>query len=243
MMAAGAVHLASVVRHLIEGGTERLSVMVPIGVPVLPDAPEARRWLREELSKPPYEAAKPSWFDRLSQGLVDWFTSLSFNGTGALQNWLPVIVVAVVLAALVAGWFIFGAPKLSRRRRASENLFGTVDERSSTEMRTAAEAAASAGNWSLAVEEMFRALARGLAERTVLSVTPGTTAHDFAARARLAFPAYDTALSQAATTFDRVRYLEQAALELEYRALASLESELRGATPARLAPPVEALQS
>ena len=36
---------------------------------------------------------------------------------------------------------------------------------------------------------MFRAVARGLAERTVLTVTPGTTASGFATRAGAAFDA------------------------------------------------------
>ncbi|TFB71417.1 DUF4129 domain-containing protein [Cryobacterium glaciale] len=206
-------------------------------VPVTPDAPEARQWLREELAKAPYEAARPTWFDRASQGFLDWINSLAASGDGSLADWLPVVAVVLILAALVAGWLLFGAPRLARRRKAGSDLFGTIDQRSSAEMRTAADAAASRGDWSLACEEIFRALARGLAERTVLSVTPGTTAHDFAARARLAFPPSGPALALAADTFDRVRYLEQAGTEPDYRALAALEAELRAASPVALTPP------
>jgi len=215
---------------------------VAYDVPVAPDAPEARQWLREELAKAPYEAARPTWFDRLSQGFLDWINSLTLAGTGA-QNWLPAIVVLVVLAALVAGWFVFGAPRLARRNRVASELFGTTDERSSAEMRLASAAAATRNDWTLACEEIFRALARGMAERTVLTVSPGTTAHDFAARAGRAFPSSEGALSDAANTFDRVRYLEQAATEPDYRRLATLESELRAASTVRLEPLTETAAS
>ena len=213
-------------------------------VPVTPDAPEARQWLREELAKAPYEAARPTWFDRASQGFLDWINSLaSATGDGSLADWLPVVAVVLILAAIVAGLLLFGVPRLARRRRAGNDLFGTIDQRSSAEMRTAADAAASRGDWSLACEEIFRALARGLAERMVLSVTPGTTAHDFAARAGLAFPSSGPALTLAANTFDRVRYLEQIGTEPDYRALASLEAELRAESPVTLAPLAEAGRS
>lgn len=235
MTASGLAQLGSLV--------DRITVGVPGDVPVVPDAPAARQWLRAELARTPYEAARPTWFDRASQGFLDWIKSLSIGGDGSLQDWLPVVAMILVLAALVAGWLLFGAPKLARRRRGASDLFGTVDQRSSTEMRTKAEAAAARGDWSLACEEIFRALARGLAERTVLSVTPGTTAHDFAARARLAFPAAGPALAQAADAFDRVRYLEQPGTEPDYRALAALEAELRSASPVRLAPLAEAGRS
>ncbi|WP_104193162.1 DUF4129 domain-containing protein [Cryobacterium sp. Y82] len=235
MTALGVAQLGSLV--------DRVTLGMSRDVPVVPDAPEARQWLREELAKAPYAAARPTWFDRASQAFLDWLQSLTVNGDGNLKDWLPIVAVVLALTALVAGWLLFGAPRLARRRRAAPDLFGTIDQRSSSEMRTAADAAASRGDWSLACEEVFRALARGLAERTVLSVTPGTTAHDFAARAQLAFPAFGRALALAADTFDRVRYLEQVGLEPDYRALAALEAELRAAAPATLAPLAEAGRS
>ena len=211
-----------------------LGTMGVLGVPVDPDAPDARSWLREELAKAPYIAAKPTWFDRVAQTFLDWLQSLTMpSGGGA--NWLPVLAALVVIAAVVASWLVFGAPKLARRRRLSGDLFGSVDQRSSIEMRAAASLAANAGQWSLACEEIFRAVTRGLTERTVLTAAPGTTAHDFAARAGLAFPQAGDALSSAADVFDRVRYLEQTGTEAEYRALAALDAELEAASPTTLA--------
>jgi len=231
MTALGLAQLGSVVHRITFG--------VPVDVPVDPDAPGARQWLREELAKAPYEAARPTWFDRAAQGFLDWINSLTVGGSEDWQAWLPVVGIVLVAAALVAGWLLFGAPKLARRR-ATNDLFGTIDERSSDDMRSSAEAAANRGDWTLACEEIFRALARGLAERTVLSVMPGTTAHDFAGRARVAFPAAGAALVEAADIFDRVRYLEQAGTETDYRAVEALEAELRAASPVGFAPLAEA---
>ena len=239
MTTSGLAQLGSSVGPVVD----RIAVGAPGDVPVIPDAPDARQWLREELAKPPYEAARPTWFDRASQGFLDWLNALTVGGDGGLQDWLPVVAIILMLAVLVAGWLLFGAPKLARRRRFTDGLFGTIDQRSSAAMRSAADAASNSGDWSLACQEIFRALARGLAERTVLSVTPGTTAHDFAARARLAFPSNGSALALAADTFDRVRYLEQDGTELEYRALATLEAEMRAAAPVALTPLAEAGRS
>lgn len=210
--------------------------MTTASVPVVPDAPEARRWLQEELAKPVYEAARPTWFDRASQAFFDWLGSLSAPGGDGWGDWVPVIVIAFVLVAAVAAWLIYGLPRRNRRVRASVEMFGADDRRSAADMRLAAQAAAEAENWSLASEEIFRSLAANLFERTVLTVTPGTTAHGFAERASTAFPDAGPRLRDAADVFDRVRYLGVDGAEADFRALAALESDLRDREPARLEP-------
>jgi len=202
---------------------------VTTAVPVDPDADEAREWLLEELSDPKYEAAKPTWFDLLSSAFLDWLGSLFDGAAGGPSGLLLAIVAVIIVAALVAAFLIFGRPALNRRSANSGALFGRDDERSADAIRRAADAAASAGDWSLAIEEGFRAIARGLAERTILATTPGTTAHGFARRAGSAFPALADDLETAATAFDRVRYLGQRGTEVDYRAVAALERELRTA--------------
>jgi hypothetical protein len=56
----------------------------------------------------------------------------------------------------------------------------------------------------------------------------------------VAFPAAGAALVEAADIFDRVRYLEQAGTETDYRAVEALEAELRAASPVGFAPLAEA---
>ncbi|MBC7441808.1 MAG: DUF4129 domain-containing protein [Ramlibacter sp.] len=201
------------------------------GIPVDPDAPEAQRWLREELAKAPYQAARPTWFDRVSSAVLDWFGSLSAPSGDGLTGWIPLIVTVVLAAVVVAALLIFGLPRLNRRSRLPADLFGVDDRRSAADLRRAALGAAANREWSLASAEMFRALARGLSERTILVAVPGTTAHSFAAQAAEAFPGEQGRLAEAAETFDGVRYLGEAGTEARFLALAALESDLRSARP------------
>jgi Domain of unknown function (DUF4129) len=210
---------------------------VPARIPVDPSAPDAQQWLREELAKAPYQAARPTWFDRLSQAFFDWLGSLTAPSGEGFAAWVPLIVTVLVVGVVVAALLIFGVPRLNRRSRLAAELFGDDDRRTADDMRRAARAAADRGDWSLATEEIFRAVARGLVERTVLAVTPGTTAHDFAVRAAAAFPAERGRLAGAAEAFDRVRYLGRPGTEQGYRALADLDRSLAGAQPAVLAEP------
>jgi hypothetical protein len=137
----------------------------------------------------------------------------------------------VVAAAIVAAFLLFGVPRRGRRSAATGALFGEEDDRSASAIRAAADAAAAREEWTLAIEELFRSIARGLAERTVVTTSPGTTARDFAARAGSSFPPLADRLAAAASAFDEVRYLGREGTEAAYRETSSLESELRTARP------------
>lgn len=201
------------------------------GVPVDPDAEEARRWLLDELSGPDYRAAQPTWFDLLASAIRDWLGSLTGGAGGGPPGLGTLIVVLIVVAVLVIAFLLFGLPRLNRRSTVSGSLFGDDDSRDAASIRAAAQLAASGDDFSLAITEMFRSIARGLAERTVLNTTPGTTAHEFAVRASRAFPASAAALADAAATFDDVRYLDRQGTREQYERVAALERELRSARP------------
>ncbi len=198
-------------------------------IPVDPDAEQARRWIVEELSKPAYQAAQPSWFDRASSAFWNWLTSLHIGG-GA--SWPVILIVVLVVAvAVTAAFLVFGAPRRNRRSALNGALFGADDVRSADLLRASASAAAASGKWSLAIEESFRAIARGLVERTIVTASPGTTARDFAARSGAPFPPFAARLAAAARDFDDVRYLGRSGSEEAYLRLAQLEQELRRARP------------
>lgn len=209
----------------------RMLGALPLDVPVDPDAPEAQDWLIEELAKPEYEAAKPTWFDEFSRRLFEWLFDV-LNGGGQLEGppTLVLAIVAVVVVALVVfAILVFGVPRRGRRSAVAGSLFGEDDDRSAEQMRKDAERAASAGDYSLAIAELFRAIARGLAEREVLTTFPGTTANDFAARAGRVFPGHADRLRDAARVFDGVRYLDRVGTREQYTTIAELERELRTA--------------
>jgi len=207
-----------------------------MGIPVDPSAPDAQQWLRDELAKAPYQAAQPTWFDRLSQAILDWFSSLTFVGDGT-NGWVPLIATVVVIALLVAAILVFGLPRRARRRRASTaGLFAADDRRTADQLRRSAAAAASAGDWTLASEEAFRAIAQGLAERTILRPTPGTTAHSVAELAAAAFPDERARLRSGANVFESVRYLGGTGTEQGYTDLVALDADLRAARARSVTP-------
>jgi hypothetical protein len=208
---------------------------VPLAfVPLEPDGEEARDWLIGELAKPPYQAARPTLFDTVAQAIRDWFVELFTSGDGSVPDIVPVLIVIVLIAVLGAAFLLFGLPRLNRRGTPLGTLFGEDDPRSADALRQSAAAAATRGDFTLAIEDLYRSLARGLAERTVVRSTPGTTARDFARRAGDAFPAHAVALSDGAMAFDGVRYLGRDGTREQYERLAELEGALRRERPAAL---------
>ncbi|WP_157155380.1 DUF4129 domain-containing protein [Diaminobutyricimonas sp. LJ205] len=205
---------------------------LPFDVPVDPDAEQARDWILRELTDPAYQAARPNWFDLLVQSIWDWINSLQFGGADAPPFVGFLVIGALIAVVLLVAFLIFGLPRFGRRSQVAGSLFGVDDSRSAEVIRRAAEGAASRGDFTLATAEMFRAIARGLAERTLVTTSPGTTARDFARRAGHVFPERQTALDDAARAFDGVRYLQQAGTTEQYRQVAELEAQLRATKPA-----------
>ncbi|WP_308799656.1 DUF4129 domain-containing protein [Agromyces silvae] len=205
--------------------------MQPADIPVAPDAPEARRWLLEELSRPEYREAEPTAFDLAAQAVRDWLIALLSGGTGLPGPVLALIVVLVVLALVVVGLLVFGLPRRRRRRAALAPLFDDGDTRSLDELRRAASAAAAEGRYDVAIEERFRAIVRALVDRELVSVHPGTTAHGFARTAAEAFPAVAARLETAAAAFEAVRYLGRPGTPGEVRELDTLDAELERSAP------------
>jgi len=204
---------------------------LPVDVPVDPDRDEARDWLEEELGRQGDAGGgePPSWLE----DLIEWVQRLlrdfgerttgddSTSGSIGLA-----VIIAVVVALLVAAFLIYGLPRLRRRSRVTGDLFGEDDDRDAVTIRTAAERAAAAGDWTTAVVELFRSLARGLAERGVVFTFPGTTARDFAERAAVVFPDAADRLRDAARVFDGVRYLGAVGTREEWERMSALHADL-----------------
>lgn len=211
-------------------------IPVPAAVPVVPGGDQARTWVLDELEKAPYAAARPSLLDRASQAFLDWFTGLFDADRSGAPPVLLAVALGVLVALVVVALLLFGLPRVNRRGAARPGLFGDDDRRTADELRRAAAAALAAGDWSLALLERFRALARGLDERTVVAVFPGTTAAGFARQAAVAFDAERDALAGAASLFDDVRYGGRPAERVEAESVAALDVRLAAARPRLLEP-------
>ncbi|MFT4136016.1 DUF4129 domain-containing protein [Microbacterium sp.] len=208
-------------------------MIVPLAPPPLvPDGDEGRAWARRELADPIYREAEPTGFDRAARAVGDFFASL-FQGTppDAFGPWSAVIVAAVVLVLIVLAFWIWGRPRAVARSHAAPELFGEVETRSADELRRAADARADRAQWEEAIVLRMRALARALAERTVVAPEPGATVHRFARTAAAAFPAEAVALERAADAFDDVRYLRRRGTAEAYRAVADLDARIAASVP------------
>ena len=211
-----------------------LLFVLPFDVPVDPDAPDAQEWLIEELTKPEYQAAQPTLFDRISRAIFEWIFDL-FDGGGQLEGpptLMLAILLVLVVGAIVLAILVFGVPRRGKKSAVTGSIFGDDDDRSAARMRQDAERAAADGDYSTAIAELFRSISRGLAEREVLTTFPGTTATDFARRSGRVFPAQAERLVTAAEDFDGVRYLDRVGTPEQYATMAALERDLRNARAA-----------
>lgn len=212
----------------------RRAAVAPIEVPVTPDADEATEWLEDELEKPMYQevdaAEQPDWLRDFLERVAQFIDSL--GGEGTTPAWATILIV-LAIAVLVVLFLIFGVPRLRRRSGASDtgDIFEADDERASDAMRRAADDAAAAGDWSRAIAEMFRAIVRGLHERTLVSSVPGSTSHDVARRAGRSLPGFAARLVSAADDFDAVRYLGDPGDADRFARTRELDSDLVAARP------------
>ncbi len=205
-----------------------------LSVPVEPDAPDAREALLDELSDPAYAASQPSWFDLLSQAVLDWLSSLRLaegDGVPAVALLIGGILLAAAIAAAI---LIYGVPRWRARSGVGVELLGDRDRRSARQLRRDAERSAASGDWARAIADRYRAVARALDERTLVPALPGTTAHGFARAAGRVFPTEATELEAAANRFDGVRYLDRPGTADDYALVRALDERLETA-PAPLA--------
>jgi len=200
-----------------------------VGPPLEPDAPDARDLLLDELSDPAYAESSPTWFDLVSQAIYEWFASLRLLEGGAPPTLLFVIIGGLIAAVIIVVLLVYGVPRMRARSRVSDELFGEHDARTAKRLRRDAEKAATAGDWPLAIAERFRAIARALDERTIVTVLPGTTAHGFARIAGHSFAEHADELSAAADAFDDVRYLGRPGSEQAYARVRALDDALASA--------------
>lgn len=194
--------------------------------PVTPDAPTARQWAVQELTDPAYHRSE-SLLVRLLRWILQQFQGLpSLGMPPGLAALLVVGALAVVV--LLALW-IAGPVQRSRRATRERQVLGRDDRRTATQLRAAADRAAAAGDWSLAVAERFRAVVRGLEERAVLDERPGRTALEVSAEAGRVLPTAAAPLARGAELFDDVVYGERTARQEDDETMRAVDRQAAAA--------------
>jgi hypothetical protein len=199
-----------------------------------PTRDEARRWAIEELSHGEYRRNRPGLVAQALEWLSDqvqrWLDSLP----GGNPSWWA-LSLGLLLAATgaVIGYAVWRAGGVGRLggARGSGSVFTDQAPRSAAEHRAAADDAEAAGDWQRAVVERFRAIARDLEERTVLTPRPGWTADEVAREAGTVLPALREPLLGAAHTFDAIRYGGRVATPEHVTRLREVDAAVRAAHP------------
>lgn len=199
-------------------------------LPVVPDRDTAREWLAGELSKPEY-AERESLLVRLINWLIERLTSIEWPSAQLSGPQVGLVVVVVVVVVLLVAWLVAGPVRLGRAVRPSGEVLDAEDTRTAAQLRAAADAAASGGDWRTAVVERFRAVVRGLEERVVIDPRPGRTAQEAAADAGARLPAQAAALRSGADLFDGVEYGDRVAGGDDDAALRALDAAVVAARP------------
>ncbi|MGF6833876.1 hypothetical protein QF015_002051 [Paenarthrobacter sp. TE4293] len=199
--------------------------------PVTPDREEARRWAAEELSKPQYPDAQPSWLEQWWRDFLDWLSSLKGDGTGQGPDVAIPLMVALAVALIIVAVVVV-RPRLNARRKSPPaDIYGDDDRIDSEGYRKRAATAADDGDWPAAVVDQFRALVRTAEERDVIDARAGRTADEAAAQLGQVFGAAQSRLNAAARLFDAVRYGEQGAGASDFEEVRRLDADLLGMKP------------
>lgn len=199
-------------------------------VPVDIGRDEARRAAVRELADPIYDAAEPSWLERVMAWLLERFGDLVSALFAVTPGGVFGLIVLLVLAVVVAVVVRLKMGKVARRARAGKAVFGERVQ-TAAEHRDAAEAALARGDVDNAVAERFRAIARELEERGVLRQIAGMTADEIAAAAGGPLPGCAEDLRQAARAFDDVYYGGHPATAEAYRFLCTVDDRVRVERP------------
>jgi len=201
-------------------------VSLPAAVPVHPDRGTARDWAVQELARREYQEAKPSLAERVLEWITSHLGKLHFRADTPPE--LALLLIALVVGAVVT-YAVYQSGGLHGTARRKGDRVLPESHTTAADHRAAAQRHAEAGDWGQAVVERFRAIARELEERALLSPQPGRTAREVARDGGKALPELASDLLVAAHHFDDVSYGHLRVDQRADQALRDLDERLRAA--------------
>jgi hypothetical protein len=190
---------------------------------------EAQRAAERELADPAYSADDPGLVARGVRWLFDQFGHLVDRAAEVTPAGYAGLAVLFVLLVLVVIAIRLRLGRIGRVAPGADDPLFDTRPRSADEHRRAADGHAARGEWAEAVRERFRAVVRGLEERTLLDPRPGRTADEAAAEAGRALPIHAAGLRAAARVFDDVWYGGRAATSAMDAQLRAVDEAVRAA--------------
>jgi hypothetical protein len=187
----------------------------------------AQRLAQAELSKAMYHPHEP-----LTQRIFDlidhWLSELFNTANSAPGGWWALVALAAIAVTVIAVIRTRVGPVARRHRRADGRIPG-FRATTARDHRLRAASLASAGDYSAAILECVRAIARQLEERGILAPRAGLTADEIADEAAQALPSDAEALRDAARLFDDVCYGQRQGTRDGYQRLHELDARIEGA--------------
>ena len=200
----------------------------------------AQRLARTELSKAIYHPGEP-----LTQRILGFIGRLLDGpyvaGSAAPGGWWALVALAAIVVIVIAVIMTRIGP-VARRHRHADLLLPGSHSVTASEHRSRAGLLAGAGDYSAAIVECVRAIARQLEEDGRLAPRVGRTADEMADEAAKALPGDAAALRDAARLFDEVCYGQRQGTPEGYERLRALDARMAAADTreGRAAAPVAA---
>ena len=193
-----------------------------------PSRDEGQQWARDELSDPVYQDADLTLFERIGRAITDFFDDLGRSVSSIDSPILFAALLVVILAA--AGLIIWWA-----RRGAGVRLEPTAprtavfrSELDPQKLRDAAHAAAEAGDWRLAVQELVRAVFADQAHAQRITIDRASTAQELATASAQALPASADAFTALASLFDEVSFSGATVEREDWESCRALDDRIAG---------------
>jgi Domain of unknown function (DUF4129) len=202
-----------------------------------PTPPEARSWLRQELSGPDYQSP---WLESAIRWIVDQIRKI-LDGAGQLAGLSPLIT--VLMALVVIALLVWVLPRVRREPGVSAPGGAVLEDATITsrEYRDRAARAIRDGRYDDAVLDGFRGIARDMSDRSLLNDAPGRTAHEISLALSAPFPEHADQLARAGNLFDAVRYGHRRASASQAGQILELDGKLVASRPVQPAPSLTGL--
>jgi hypothetical protein len=199
-----------------------------VDVAAQPNRDEGQQWARDELSDPVYQDADLTLFERIGRAIGDFFDDLGQSVSSIDSPILFAVLLVVIVAA--AGLIIWWA-----RRGAGVRLEPTAprtavfrSELDPQKLRDAAHAAAEAGDWRLAVQELVRAVFADQARVQRITIDRASTAQELATASAEALPASADSFTALAALFDEVSFSGARVAREDWESCRALDDRIAG---------------
>lgn len=201
-----------------------------MSTPLTPERDEARRWAEKKLSEPEYRDADLSPLEKLGRAIDRFFDGLISSAAAIDSPWT-----LLVIAALIIGLVVLVIWRVRRGTSGGVDLaaFDPAQRAETINPQAfwdAAHAAASGGDYTLAVQNGVRAIFAQFVTLSLIDMTAASTASELARAAASACPPATADAHAAGGLFDAVTFGEAQATAADWQDLLARAERITAAT-------------